>query len=274
MIELILKQVPILDCLSEAQLQKLVQGGETISLESGEIVYHEGDEANSMHIIVDGKVRIYKCDSQGNEVDLKVMKTGDFIGEFAMLDNQPRSASVSCLTACSFFVLNREHFLELLLSSDRKMLNRVFITLTDRMRNLNEKYFKEELAKQALQTKIEEERHRSLAQLVTGMAHELNTPLGLINSTVDMIEELVSSSKITTLLNSDDDSKEILDEILEATDITKRNVTKLHSLTQKFKKMSSHQLMDTKETVNLPELMDDIIELFKINNSHTKLIRH
>ncbi|RKZ72045.1 MAG: hypothetical protein DRR19_32250, partial [Candidatus Parabeggiatoa sp. nov. 1] len=75
MIELILKQVPILDCLSEAQLQKLVQGGETISLESGEIVYHEGEEANSMHIILDGKVRIYKCDLQGNEVDLKVMKT-------------------------------------------------------------------------------------------------------------------------------------------------------------------------------------------------------
>ncbi len=60
------------------------------------------------------------------------------------------------------------------------------------------------------QEHMEIERHRSLAQMVAGVAHELNTPLGVINTAVNLIENRVKSDEIAALFAQDSRLQAIL----------------------------------------------------------------
>ncbi|MCB0214348.1 MAG: cyclic nucleotide-binding domain-containing protein [Anaerolineae bacterium] len=270
-IEAILKEVPFFSRLSDGVLRKLVGMGETISLKDNQVVYQEGDESESMFVILDGRVRVYKVDEQGRDLELARLTTGDFFGELALLDSRPRSATVVCVTACDFFVINQIAFMGLLLGSRAKVVYSVFADLTGKIRETTEAYFKEELAKRTLQAEIEIERHRSLAQMVAGVAHELNTPLGIVNTAVDMIAKRVHSKTLTTPLHDDKAAQAILTDMQEAAYLAGRNISRAHNLVQNFKKISVNQLTESKETVNLSVLIQDILDLFKINARQANL---
>jgi signal transduction histidine kinase len=270
-IETILKKVPFFSRLSDQDLQKLISMGETISLRVNQVVYQEGDESESMFVILDGRVRIYKVDDRGRDLELATLAAGDFFGELALLDSQPRSATVVCLTACEFFVINQIAFMGLLLHSRARIIYSVFADLTGKIRETTEAYFKEELAKRALRAEIEIERHRSLAQMVAGVAHELNTPLGIANTAVDMIATRLSRAEVSDLFSHDKKSQRVLDDMLEAANLTTRNLARAHTLVQNFKKISVNQITESLETVNLPQTVAETVELFKIQARQAKL---
>jgi signal transduction histidine kinase len=270
-IETILKKVPFFSRLSDQDLQKLISMGETISLRVNQVVYQEGDESESMFVILDGRVRIYKVDDRGRDLELATLAAGDFFGELALLDSQPRSATVVCLTACEFFVINQIAFMGLLLRSRARIIYSVFADLTGKIRETTEAYFKEELAKRALRAEIEIERHRSLAQMVAGVAHELNTPLGIANTAVDMIATRLSRAEVSDLFSHDKKSQRVLDDMLEAANLTTRNLARAHTLVQNFKKISVNQITESLETVNLPQTVAETVELFKIQARQAKL---
>ncbi len=119
-----------------------------------------------------------------------------------------------------------------------------------------------------LQTEATLERHRSLAQMVAGVAHEINTPLGIINTAATILDSRLNKENISNLFIGD---KEILEDIMEATDLIKKNITRAHNLVQNFKKISVNQTADIKESVNILETIQESIELFKINARQAKL---
>jgi signal transduction histidine kinase len=135
----------------------------------------------------------------------------------------------------------------------------------------SEKFFREELARQTLEAKMEIERLRTLSQMVAGVAHELNTPLGIINTATNMIERRVSMKEVAAALAPDKKTNEAYDEILEASKLIQGNISRASRLVQDFKKISVNQLTDRKETVNLAELVQSIIDLYKINAREAKL---
>src|SRR5215470_7957799 len=94
----ILKNIPFFSHLSEPELEHLAQHGQIAEYPPGEIVVQEGDTANSMYVILDGQVRVYKCHEDAGEIDIARLDTGSFFGELALLDQGTRSATVSCLT--------------------------------------------------------------------------------------------------------------------------------------------------------------------------------
>jgi CRP-like cAMP-binding protein len=64
--------------------------------EPGDVIFREGDTSNEMFIIQEGKVVVTK-DVAGHDVFLAMLERGDFFGEMALLDSQPRHASCSAL---------------------------------------------------------------------------------------------------------------------------------------------------------------------------------
>ena len=58
----------------------------------GEVIFREGDAGETMFIIQEGEVRIHKR-VRDKETTLAVLKDGDFFGEMAIIDKEPRSAS-------------------------------------------------------------------------------------------------------------------------------------------------------------------------------------
>ncbi len=264
--ESILKEVPMFSLLPTESLNELVKTGQTLSFEAGQVVCKEGDESDAMYVVLVGQIRVFKTDEEGNEVDIAALQSGEFFGEMAMFDNQPRSATVDCVTACHLFMLDKGAFMNLLQSASTQAISfSILSALVKRVRVIMERYFDEDLAQRTLQAEMEAERHRSLAQLVAGVAHELNTPLGIVNTAVDMIEKRLQRDNITVLLKGNQAAQKLLGEMQEASHLALRNIDRAHKLVQNFKKISVDQVSTTREIVDLPTLVQDILELFRIN---------
>ena len=59
---------------------------------SGEILFRDGDAAETMYVLRSGRVRVFK-EVNGREKTLAFIEAGDFFGEMALLNNKPRTAS-------------------------------------------------------------------------------------------------------------------------------------------------------------------------------------
>lgn len=271
-VETVLREVPLFSLLPGKLLDELVKSGQTCSFEKGQVVCEEGEVSDAMYVILEGQLRVFKHDGEGNEVDIAVLKSGDFFGEMSMLDGEPRSATVACLTDCHLFMLDRLAFMSMLLQADTQtVFFSIISALVKRVRTVSMKYFEEELAQRTLQAEMEAERHRALGQLVAGVAHELNTPLGVVNTAVDMIAKRVHSEKLVAPLADDLAAQAVLADMQEAAELATRNIGRAHKLVENFKKISVNQLTANRETVNLSALIGDILELFKINARQAKL---
>ncbi|MBL8251960.1 MAG: cyclic nucleotide-binding domain-containing protein [Candidatus Competibacter sp.] len=75
---------------------------------AGHIVFREGETGNSLYIIAEGEVDI----TRGGRV-LETVGPGGIVGELALIDDKPRSASAIARTDCLLAPINREHFLAL-----------------------------------------------------------------------------------------------------------------------------------------------------------------
>jgi signal transduction histidine kinase len=271
-IETMLSKVPLFSLLPDEMFAELASMGKEIDLEAGQIIYRQGELSNTIHVILTGKVRVYKLDSQGNEIQLGVLEAEDFFGEMSIMDSKPHSATVECLTPCQLFVLDKLSFIELLLDErSQTIIFPIFSTLVSRIRDTSEKYFANELAVRTLGAEMEIERLRSLNQMVAGVAHELNTPLGIVNTAVGLIANRLNSPAVKDLFSQDSKLQNVYRDLLEAASLTTRNIARAHGLVQNFKKISVSQLTDTLDTVNLPQAVTDVVDLFKINARQAKL---
>ena len=264
-----LRQVPFLQSLTDVQLAQLVERGQHQSIAAGQVLFHKGDPGYCLYAILTGQVQIYLQDAHDHVVVLSVLTAGEVFGEMALLDAGIRSASAISLSPGELFVLERETFVDLLTTSPQ-LLSRLFADLTQRIRDTDERYFQDEIAKQTLRADMERERRRSLAQMVAGVAHEVSTPLGIINTAASIIKRELTSETVKAL---PDDRKVhmLVEDLLETADLIQKNIVRAHTLIQSFKNLSVSQIVKTKETLVLPEVVHEILALFSIQARQAKL---
>jgi signal transduction histidine kinase len=268
-LEAMLQKVPFLSDMADEEVSRLVDRGRVLSVAAEQTLFREGDQADCMYVILCGQVRIFLQDEDGHESALAMLQTGDFFGEMALLDGGARSASADSVIPCRFFILDRQGFLDLLAASPT-CLARLLTALTGNIRKTTDRYFQAELAKQTLRVEMERERHRSLSQMVAGVAHEVNTPLGIINTAASIIKRELMPEAISTLA-AEHPLQAVLESVREATDLIQKNITRAHTLVQSFKNMAVGLSTDVKETLHLSEVLVEILDLFKINARKAKL---
>ena len=79
-----------------------------------EIIFHQGDPGDALHIVTSGSIKIVLPSLDGEEAIIATLRSGDFFGELALLDGAPRSATAVALEACETWALPRDPFLALL----------------------------------------------------------------------------------------------------------------------------------------------------------------
>jgi signal transduction histidine kinase len=263
-----LSRVPFFSSLSAAQLADIASAGSTRALEAGSIVFREGEPANELFVIHMGRVRVFKQDADGSEVDIARPAAGEVFGEMALLDGGSRSASVITLEPCTVFTLDRSAFLDALRRSP-ELLSQVTTALTSRIRESSNAILRQELAARAVHTETELQRHRAVSQMVAGVAHEVNTPLGIARTAVGVIRNSVASlAAPDTPANQ---RKEAVDDTLDALELLERNVLRAYHLVQDFKKVAAGQSVDTKEPQRLAEVVGEVVRLFSIQARQARL---
>lgn len=84
---------------------------QTVHLADGEILFNQGDPGETFYLIESGQIRIYTVDHQGKQMTLNRLSGGETLGELALIDARPRSASAIAEGNCTLMGLQREDFL-------------------------------------------------------------------------------------------------------------------------------------------------------------------
>jgi len=112
-----LRRVPLFSGLTEPQLENLAGGSARRSYPKGRTIVAEGEPSQSMYILLAGRAKVQRSDSEGKEVILAVLSSGEFFGEMSLIDDAPRSASVITLEPCEFMAVSKEAFKAMLVQS-------------------------------------------------------------------------------------------------------------------------------------------------------------
>lgn len=87
---------------------------EQVTFAPGEVLFFENEESYHFFVIESGEVEIYKTDNEGEKIVLGVLSDGQSIGEFAMLDHKPRSATARAITLVQAAKVSEEAYKELI----------------------------------------------------------------------------------------------------------------------------------------------------------------
>ena len=102
------------------------------------IIFHEGDEGDTLYIIRNGRVKISKITEDGREKTLAIMQPGAFFGEMAIFDEMPRSATAEVLDEpVVALTISKRDFERVVLETPRIALQ-LLRDLTRRIRQVNQ----------------------------------------------------------------------------------------------------------------------------------------
>jgi CRP/FNR family cyclic AMP-dependent transcriptional regulator len=104
-----LKGIPLFQGVSDADLRALAERAGLRTYPKQAIIVSEGDETDSLYVVLSGRVKIYLADEHGKELILAIKGPGQYFGEM-VLDGEPRSASVMTLEPSQFAILSRADF--------------------------------------------------------------------------------------------------------------------------------------------------------------------
>jgi CRP/FNR family transcriptional regulator len=104
------RELPLFAELSEADLATLISEFQLREYEKEETIFHQGDDSRELYIVLNGKIRIYKTSPSGNETSIQIFFPGDVIGEFAVIDDQPRSATAKAIDNCRLLTMKGDQF--------------------------------------------------------------------------------------------------------------------------------------------------------------------
>ena len=111
------QRVPLFEGLSAAERATLQKAAQLRSYRRGEVIVRQGQAGESFFVIVRGRVAVVILSPEGREVVLNTLGEGDHFGEMALLDDEPRSASVVAQERSELALLSRDVFFELLRSN-------------------------------------------------------------------------------------------------------------------------------------------------------------
>ena len=106
---IILKGVNIFAETPEEFLAEIAFRLTEVEVDPGEVIIQQGEAANCMYIIVEGEIKVHNGDQT-----IATMTDRDFFGELALLDDEPRSATITAIVNTHLLRLSREDFHEII----------------------------------------------------------------------------------------------------------------------------------------------------------------
>jgi CRP/FNR family cyclic AMP-dependent transcriptional regulator len=131
----------LIESIGDPLIRELASRGQVRTFPKNAVIINEGDRADTLFVILTGKVKVYVSDDDGREMILDTHDAGEYVGEMS-LDGRPRSASVMTLEPTSCSVLSREELRaaiarnpDIAMALIEKLIERARIA-TDNVKNL------------------------------------------------------------------------------------------------------------------------------------------
>ena len=132
----LLRSVPIFSELTEADFSSLAKVANRRRYPKDSVVFFENEQGDFFFMILEGRIKVTILGDDGREVILSLLGSGDFFGEMALLDNEPRSATAIAVEDSELLSLHRNDF-QAVLSDNRSITVGLIKVLTTRLRRAN-----------------------------------------------------------------------------------------------------------------------------------------
>ena len=132
----LLRSVPIFSELTEADFSSLAKVANRRRYPKDSVVFFENEQGDFFFMILEGRIKVTILGDDGREVILSLLGSGDFFGEMALLDNEPRSATAIAVEDSELLSLHRNDF-QAVLTDNRSIMVGLIKVLTARLRRAN-----------------------------------------------------------------------------------------------------------------------------------------
>jgi CRP/FNR family cyclic AMP-dependent transcriptional regulator len=102
--------------LTPDALERLVQFAPERRYKARTLIMEKGDEANTLYVILEGRVRIFSPGDENKEITLNELSVGEYFGELALITDKPRCASAITTTPVRLLAISKSQFNEFLAS--------------------------------------------------------------------------------------------------------------------------------------------------------------
>ena len=127
----LLRNVPLFSDLSAKELMSLSRLMDEIDLKPGTVIIREGNTGGEFFIVIEGTIEVKR---KGRR--LARLGPGDYLGEIALIDHGPRTATAMVETDARLLVLASREF-HSMLASDPRIENKILRTLAARVRDMS-----------------------------------------------------------------------------------------------------------------------------------------
>ncbi len=200
----LLKRIQLFSDLHKPALKKIADLLEDMEYQKGHYVFKKGDEGDAVFIITEGSVSV-----KDEDLVLSTLKEGDVFGEYALIDNKSRSASIFAEETLRILRLDRTSFSRLL-TENKEIQNGLLHLFVNRLRehDVLEKQLADQTKQIISQKESLEELNDEKNHLMGIIAHDLRNPL---SSTLSLAELMKSESE-----NFDEDQMICINGIIKA----------------------------------------------------------
>lgn len=124
--------------LSQAELEELAAVAVPRSYDAGEVVFREGDEGDTCHVVRSGTLKVTKAHPDGRTIALTALHPGDMFGELAMFDGERRSATIEALEPTTTLAMLADDIKRLLVTRP-PIAVKMLTALANRVRAANDR---------------------------------------------------------------------------------------------------------------------------------------
>lgn len=128
-----LRQHEFFASMDDAALEQLIGLTQTKLYKARSTIFNQGDEGDSLYVVLSGAVKISTTSTSGKETVLCFLGPGEVLGEIAVLDGDTRTASASVIEEARLMVLHQAAFLGFLESHPKVALH-IIRVLCQRLR--------------------------------------------------------------------------------------------------------------------------------------------
>lgn len=168
-------------------VERIRELAESASFASDEIVFHEGDSADYLYLILEGRVRISKQGRAGAQENLAILETQDFFGEMAIYDPAPRSGRATAAAPTRLARLDRQGFEQLLEAAPVEVSANLTQVMIERLRRTDTRI---------IQDLMEAERLSLIGSMASSIIHDFKNPVGVIQGTANLLEKQLADPEL------------------------------------------------------------------------------
>lgn len=168
----LLESIKLFSDLGPGDLEKLRAVSRELSFATNQIIFKEGDAGDGIFFVKEGTVQISAVAGYGDSKILSRIPVGEFFGEMAVLDSQPRSATATADEPTTVYFISRKD-MEDLLNHIPRLAGALAVEIIRRFRNFNREV-------------LESERLALVGRFASSIVHDLKNPLNIIGISADM----------------------------------------------------------------------------------------